>query len=431
MAWSVNDLASITDLLTSELTAAVQTSPLYLQQSFQFEVSGLMPAVSRLDGTSVLSLYLLHVGRDKFWRNTPVQGQRAQLNSSQPLSLNLSYLVTSYSEKNWQMEQYLMSVALAYFHANPIYTSATAEFTVTVEADSIEEMSRLWQAIAVPIRLSAMFRVAVIFLTPESPPPAQVRPPVEASLSVGADLNATAPIPAAEPQLFEVELRVSYRVTPGANDPSQVSVVPGQPVAVGGQSVRVRGSGLSGADAAGVFLSVPGGGPEWPVTAWRVLGTSASETAGDADELLLRLPQLYGAAPAAGAALVATPLPGNFLLTVGNPASAFRSNSVPVAIAPRMDGIGPGQPVLAPDGAGVYTMLASGLVAAATELLLETTALAIGGAAAPGVAVVNVAAGSIAWMLPSPAGFASGSFVRVRLLVNAMESPPGWWVQIP
>ncbi len=135
---------------------------------FPFDVSGLMPAVSRTEGTNVMSLYLLHVGRDPYWRNTPVQGQGAQLNTSQPLSLNLSYLLTTYAEKNWQMEQYLMSVALSYFHANPIYKSATAEFTVTVDADSIEEMSRLWQAITVPIRLSAMFRVAVVFLKPAS-----------------------------------------------------------------------------------------------------------------------------------------------------------------------------------------------------------------------------------------------------------------------
>jgi hypothetical protein len=431
MAWNVDDLGSITDLLTTQLTAAIRASPQFVATPFAFEVSGLMPAVSRLDGTNVLSLYLLHVSRDPYWRNTPVQGQRAQLNSSQPLSLNLSYLLTSFSDKNWQLEQYLMSVALAYFHANPIYTSATAEFTVTVEADSIEEMSRLWQAITAPIRLSAMFRVAVIFLTPQSPPPAPMRTPVEASLSVGADLNAAAPVPAAQPQLFEVAVQVAYRVAPGASDPLQVSAVPGRPVAVGGQSVRVRGSGLTGANAAGVFLSVPGGASEWPLMALRVSGTSASGTAGDADELVLRLPQAYGAVPAAGTALTATPLPAIFLLTVGNPATAFRSNSVPLAIAPRMDGIGPGQPVLVPDGTGVYTMAASGLAAAGTQVLLETTALMIGGAAAPGVAVVNVAAGTIAWMLPAPAGFASGSFVRVRLVVNALEAPPGWWVQIP
>ncbi len=177
MAWNVQDLAQVTHLLISQLSAAIKASPRYVQNHFPFEVSGLMPAVSRTDGTNVLSLYLLHVGRDPYWRNTPVEGQRGQLNTSQPLSLNLSYLLTSYSEKNWHMEQYLMSVALSYFHANPIYKSGTAEFSVTVEADSIEEMSRLWQAITVPIRLSAMFRVAIVFLAPELPPVDDMRTP--------------------------------------------------------------------------------------------------------------------------------------------------------------------------------------------------------------------------------------------------------------
>lgn len=429
MAWSVNDLASITDLLTTNLTAAVKASPLYVQQPFQFEVSGLMPAVSRHDGTNVLSLYLLHVGRDPYWKNTPVQPSRGQLNPSQPLSLDLSYLLTSYAEKNWQMEQYLMSVALMYFHANPIYTSPAAEFTVTVEADSIEEMSRLWQAITVPIRLSAMFRVAVVFLTPQLPPVADSRTPVEVNVSVGSDLNAPPPVPPVEPQLFELALQVAYRVVPGASDPSQIDALPGQPVVVAGQTLRVRGSGLNGVDAGSVYLSAAGG--EWPVTAWRVPGTSASGTAGDADELVLELPQTYAAVPPSGTALAATPLPSNYLLTVRNTVSGFRSNALPVAIAPRMDGIAAAQPVLSPDASGVYTMAASGLVDTQTAVLLEAIPLAIGGAPAPGVAQVDAAAGSIAWMLPAPAGFPSGSFVRVRVVVNSIEAPPGWWVQIP
>ena len=34
-------------------------------------------------------------------------------------------------------------------------------------------------------------------------------------------------------------------------------------------------------------------------------------------------------------------------------------------------------------------------------------------------------------MLPSPSGFASKTYVRVRIVVNAIEASPGWWVQIP
>jgi hypothetical protein len=414
----------------SALTAAVKASPLWIAQNFPFEVSGLMPAVARRDGTNVLSLYLLHVSRDPYWRNAPVQGVRAQLNSAQPLSLNLSYLLTSYAEKSWQMEQYLMSVALSYFHANPIHIGTSVEYTVTVEADSIEEMSRLWQAITVPIRLSAMFRVAVIFLTPADSPQPDMPTPVEANISVGADLNLPAPVPPVNPQLFEMAVQLRYRVPPGSTDILQVVSLPGLPVAVGGETVRARGSGLTGVNASAVFLSV--GGSEWPITSWRVLETSASGTAGDADELVLALPATYAATPAAGSALTDTPLPGNYLLTVGNPGTSFRSNALPVAIAPIMTGLGPLPPVLIPDPlTSVYTMDVSGLVTGETAVLLDTTLLAIGAAPAPGVVVVDPVAGTASWMLPSPSPFASKSYVQVRVQVNGIEAPPAWWVQTP
>ena len=429
MAWSVEDLAHVTYLLITQLTAAIKASPRYVADQFPFEVSGLMPAVTRTDGTNVLSLYLLHVSRDPYWRNTPVQGNRGQLNTSQPLSLNLSYLLTSYSEKNWHMEQYLMSVALEYFHANPIYISSTAEFTVTVEADSIEEMSRLWQAITVPIRLSAMFRVAIVFLTPQTPPPEQMRTPVEFSLSMGPDLNLPPPTPEPEPRLFEVEIQVAYRVPPNASDATQVTAVPGQPAVVAGQSVRIRGSGLDQADAAAVYLSPAAGGSEWPITAWRVLGTSASGTAGNADELVFELPSTYAATPASGTALTATPMPGAFKVTVGNATTVFRSNALPLSVAPEVDGIGPAAPLLAP-AAGVYTFAASGLVTGQTSILLDQTALTIAAAVAPGSATVDAATDSISFELPTT-GFTSGSYVPVRVIVNSIEAPPGWWVQIP
>lgn len=434
MAWSVQDLAEITHLLISQLSDAIKASPRYVQNHFQFEVSGLMPEVSRKDGVNVLSLYLLHVSRDPYWRNTPVQGPRPQLNTSQPLSLNLSYLLTSYSEKNWHMEQYLMSVAMAYFHANPINiintASLKAEFTVTVEADSIEEMSRLWQAITVPIRLSSMFRVAVVFLTPETPPPVPMRTPVEVTLSVSPDLNAPIPSPEPEPKLFEVASQIAFSAPPDAAAAADVTTLLGQPAVVAGESVRVLGSGLDGVDGAAVYLSTLGGAFEWPVTGWRVFGTSASGTAGDADELLLRFPPAYGSVPASHVALTATPPPGDYLLTVGNKTTLHRSNALPLAIGPQVTGIGPGEPILTPNASGVYTFNANGLIALETSILLGQTPLIVAAVVGPGAATVDAATGVIQFELPAT-GFTPGSYVPIRVVVNTIEAPPGWWVLIP
>jgi hypothetical protein len=436
MASIVQDLGQVTHLLIHQLSEAVKTSPRYVQNHFQFEVSGLMPAVSRIDGHNVLSLYLLHVGRDPYWRNTPVSGQRGQLNTSQPLSLNLSYLLTSFSEKNWAMEQYLMSVALAYFHANPIYVSKTAEFTVTVEADSIEEMSRLWQAITVPIRLSAMFRVAVVFLTPETDAPAQMRTPVEVTLSVAPDLNAPEPSPVANPaptpRLFEVAMQMAYRVDPNPTNPAPITPAPSQPGAAAGERLRIRGSGLDGIDAAAVYLSPKGGGPVWPIGGWRVLGTSASGTSGDADELVLDFPAAYGALPASETPLTATPPPGMYQIAVGTTTPAFRSLPLPIAVAPQVLGIGPGETVLTTTANPpfIYSFTASGLVAGETSVLIDQTPLTIAATLAAGTATVDAITGAIQFELPA-IGFISGSYVPVRIIVNNVEAPPGWWVQIP
>ena len=445
MSWSVDDLSTITQLLIDKLTTAVAASPQYISQNFPYEVSGLMPAVTRHDGTSVLSLYLLHVSRDPYWRNTPVTGSRAQLSQSQPLSLNLSYLLTSHSEKNWALEQLLMSIAFEYFHANPVYKSTTVEFTITIEADTIEEMSRLWQAITVPIRLSALFRVAVVFLAPAQPPVADARPPVEVTISVAPDLNAPAPVPLPEPQLFSLAIETQYRVLPGSLfDPdaapvftpsdAALPVINTPPVVVGSQTLRVRGSGLNQPDAAAVYLS--SGPNEWPLNLGatyftRLFGTSASGTAGDADELVLEIPPAYAVLPAPGTPLTATPLPAAFTIAVGNAVGPYRSNALPITFAPTFTSIGPDELVLVPDAALVYSLTANGLIAAETAVLLESTPLTIGAAAAPGVATVDAITGTITFMLPHPAGFASKSYVRVRIVVNAIEAPPGWWVQIP
>jgi hypothetical protein len=434
MAWSVSDLGQVTQLLIDQLTAAVKASPQYTQQNFNFEVTGLMPEETRKDGNNTLSLYLLQVGRDPYWRNAPVTGNRAQLNTAQPLSLTLSYLLTSHCHKNWQMEQILMSVAMSWFHANPIFvsTNPALEVTITIEADSIEEMSRLWQAISCPIRLSALFRVAVVFLEPAGPPQMDSRTPVEVGLSVGTDLNLPSPSPESEPQLFEAAVERFLRVAPNATDPSQVTLMPGQQGVVAGDILRVRGSGLDQSDGAAVYLSTSGGSEQWRIDAsWRQTGTSASGTAGDADELAVWLKGSYGATPAPGATLTAVPMPGIYNIQVGDNAATKFSNSIPVSIAPLVvvpDGTDPAGTELAASGT-VYNLTANGLVDGQSQVWIDQTQLTAGASTSPGVATVDASTGAIAFELPTT-GLTTGSYLPVRVLVNNVEAPPAWWVLV-
>lgn len=437
MGVSVQDFGQVTHLLITNLKEAIKSSPRYVANHFPFEVSGLMPDVARKDATSILNLNLLHVGRDPFYRNTPVQTVRSQPNSSQPLSLNLSYLLTSFSEKNWHMEQYLMSVALQYFHANPIYVGPSFEFTITVQADSIEEMSRLWQATTVPLRLSSLFRVAIVFLDPAKQPIADSRAPVEFALSVGPDLNLPSPSPLPPPRLFELAMQVVMRVPPDAADASKLTVVPGQPAVVAGQTLRLRGSGLQQADASAVFLSPAGGGAEWPLPSnWTLTDPKASGALNAADEIAVVLDpnSKYAAAPASHTAFASAPLPGAYSIAVGNPGSAFRSNALSLLIGPVMEGVTAAQPVLQPDASQTYTFNANGLIAGQTQVLLDQTAFTIAATAGPGQAAITVQTaslpGSISFQLPA-SGLVSKTYMQVRLIVNSVEAPPAWWIQVP
>ncbi len=121
MAWSVIDLSSITDHLIALLKEAFKpTSPVWIENGgtikrFAPVINGAMPETARDEGGCTLSLYLLHVSQNKFYRNTPVNGPLPQLNRKHPLSLDLYYMLTAYAGDTYAQEQQAMSIALRCF----------------------------------------------------------------------------------------------------------------------------------------------------------------------------------------------------------------------------------------------------------------------------------------------------------------------------
>ena len=120
-----------------------------------------------------------------------------------PLALDLYYLLFAYSETSYTEEQEAMSVALRIFHANPIVRSdpgaATPwELTLTMEHRSYDELSRLWQATTAPLRMSLVYRAAVVFIDPD-PVPAAAAPAASFSVSVNP---VPPPGPAGYPVVF-------------------------------------------------------------------------------------------------------------------------------------------------------------------------------------------------------------------------------------
>jgi hypothetical protein len=190
----VLDLSIITDSLIGLLTQSRDLSPLWKGNvpSFTITITGSMPETVRPDGDCQLSLYLYHVSQDAFQRNSPVLGRALPI-PDQPLSLNLYYVLTAYAKKNYVQEQQAMSIALRCFHDNPLVrislpapvpvpvplptpgtdvedftkvTGLAGEFCVTMEIESVDKLGFLWQAFSAPFRLSAVYKVSVVFITP-------------------------------------------------------------------------------------------------------------------------------------------------------------------------------------------------------------------------------------------------------------------------
>src|SRR5207244_3883915 len=121
------------------------------------------------------------------------------LATAQPLSLELYYLLTAFSRGAYIQEQQAMSIALKCFHEHPSITPMIAgvgrrqKFTLSMAVEGADEIGRLWQAITTSLRLSAIYKVTVVFLEP--PPPARVQQVLAYNL-VGSNPPLTNNVPA-------------------------------------------------------------------------------------------------------------------------------------------------------------------------------------------------------------------------------------------
>jgi hypothetical protein len=278
-------------------------------------------------------------------------------------------------------------------------------------------MSRLWQAITVPIRLSALIRAGVVFISPVKPQPAPHLPPLIANLSVEPE-----PATTGTPLLFAGG-GVIMPPALESSDPESVTSSAGPLTAVGGSSLVVAGNELAIPAAAQVFLRIPGAPTEWDVSAWR-------QGAPESGRTTIALPAAYAnPASAIPAPPTATPTPGIYNLSVGSTALSFRSNTIPIAIAPRVDNVAI-PPQLVPNGVGLYAIAGAGFVPAETIVTLGAIPLAHTAAVTPaaGQFTVNPAGTAISFMLPSPAP-AKGNY-PVLIQVNGITASPGWVVVI-
>jgi hypothetical protein len=457
----VLDLSIVTDRLIELLNDCISTSPLWSTlippaQPPTIHVTGSMPETKRkLDGCQ-LTVSLIHVSQDKFQRNsaivpsvTPVVKNpppaRAQLIPFQPLSLDLYYLVTAFADDKYVEEQQAMSIVLNCFYQNPIVRknvivpgappqTVPEEFTLTMEIETCDELGRLWQAITVAYRMSVVYKVSVVFMTPPAPPgPAKqvlratlavdpaTLPYQQSGQVIGTLSSTTYATPASTPGSPEI---VTFDYSPATVLIGTLFSAP--------TTFALLGGGLNQSTSKSVYLLVPDplsptGFNEQDVTAWLLPDPDPiNHPVQTASRLLLQINNL-AALPANAKA------PGVFQLRVGNNVAlgnpaAIRSNATPFSIAAPINVTiaPPNAPLLSPDGSGTYTINGLQFVTNQTQVLLDTVPLTLTSGALQQGTFKLIDPQTITFKRPT--NLASGVYA-VRIRVNQIESPPGWWIK--
>ena len=417
------DLASISGFLVDLVRSCSDSSAAWNPDGthpppghdFTLEVSGLAPDAVRALGNCQLSIYLFHVAADPFNRNQPLDGRFPGLVPYLPLGLNLFYLVTAYDQETAAHEQRAMSIAMKCLHEHPIIRTnltvlgqnSPVELTVTLEANSVDEMSRLWQASTVSQRLSAVYRVSVAFLSPEEDT-AVAAPPVVTLAAAAA--------PGLDPRIDGSRSTVAFiDLSSTAGHPHFQRYVVSPAAAAYGQGFELVGSGMLSPPAESVHLMTPTGS-ESDVTA-----TWSTASGADPSGRLLRLQ-----VPDPG------PGPGIYQLRVdadvpiGGVTRSLRSNTTPVLVAPRVDTGGASPPLLQPDGTGLYTVNGAAL-GPGTEVLLGGVSLSSTGGA-PAAGQFNVASPYKQLTFKPPAVLHGRFALRVR--AGGVEAAPAWWLDL-
>ena len=365
------DLSVVTDTLTKLVTTAWQTAPLWTPATppFGVTVTGLSPDAARAGSGAQLSLYLYHVDEDNareslFWtaRSQTAGGPPVKY---QPLALDLYYLLSAFSDGNYVQEQQAMSIALRVFHENPIVRGVDAngqpwELTLTLERRSYDELSRLWQATTSALRMSAVYRAAVVLIEPEAePPPA---PPVSlVKLYVEPDTDI------GTPGLLGTQREVRFTASSG----EVVTFVHDPATAAAGQDVTLVGTGLDSITTAKLFLTGPyPATTQTDVSGWLLPPAQPPS----AITRTVRLPAATGTPPAGA------PAPGRYGLqmevTAPPGAGSYNTAQVPLTIAA---GVNPaGGPVLTQRP--LYVITGTGFTVGATQVLLGSVPLQPAGA---------------------------------------------------
>jgi len=122
-----------------------------------------------------ISLWLYRVVCDESRRNDPSKRVSATQLKPPPLPLRLHYLVTPITTREHDgdpdTEQYLLGKVMQIFHSKPFFfgadlkgelTGTPAELQVTLDAMSLDDITRVWDALEGSYQLSVSYQVGIV-----------------------------------------------------------------------------------------------------------------------------------------------------------------------------------------------------------------------------------------------------------------------------
>ncbi|RYE42531.1 DUF4255 domain-containing protein [Rhodococcus wratislaviensis] len=192
---------ALRQVLWNEISADPVTLPIVgAEQAIVFS----NPTQTALDSANRLSLWLYQVVEDEFVKNQPmIRGSNPDPADARgryrddfpPMALNLMYLLTPFAQSGESDHLLLGKSMLAlYDNASTLMVDQAAsvaeELRITLHRHTLEELTRIWDALKEPYRLSVCYQVKVTRLD-SSRQPANARV-VELSGDYG-------PVPESEP----------------------------------------------------------------------------------------------------------------------------------------------------------------------------------------------------------------------------------------
>jgi hypothetical protein len=158
---------------------------------------------AEMDSRAGLSLWLYRVERDDMTLNRPPERITATLTRRVPLPVRLHYLCTpitnSEEDDAPETEQAILGKVLQCFHDRPQlfgthlsddFEGTDSSITTRLEPMTVDELTRIWDALDAPYRTSISYEVTVVDIEaavqPEVGPPVRVPLP-ETGVIVGAE----------------------------------------------------------------------------------------------------------------------------------------------------------------------------------------------------------------------------------------------------